>query len=194
MILCASMLTAGCTPHSKRPGIIAYIHHDPVFSALPPGPQRVDALWLEALALTETKEEALDLLGELAVDRGLLREHPFNTGLTETGMLAPNDKAGHFFAHAMWRFHDHDRLIPVSEFNGVAWEVVGEVRSWFGIGFGFNRRDIWANYIGRAFGDSVYDYQFGQSVVPLPSTLIEKAEEYRPSELTQQCRTWFPHW
>ncbi len=181
-IILIVQLLGGCS-HPYRTEIIAYVAHDEKYAALPRGVQRIDALWAKAVELTGSNTAALDLLGEYAVDEGLRLRHPFDTGLTEEGPLSPTDKSGHFFAHAMWRYNDHYRLIPVRGFNSVGWEVAGEIRSWFGLGSPFNWKDIWANELGWEFGKAVHASRNDRNARLQPSDIIKNAERFRPDEL-----------
>jgi len=166
----------------RRQDLVTFMHSDATYATLPRGPQRVDALWARARALTGSNKQAMNLLGSLAVDEGIKLKKPFNTGLSEGGALSPDDKTGHFFAHAMWQYYDHYRAIPVAELNGAAWEVAAEIRSWFGFGDGFNWRDIWANRLGREFGRRLFRTRHDLDAALVPSAIIEQADRYRPSK------------
>ncbi len=162
------------------------MRHDADYLATERGPERVDAIWRQACIITGSNVEALDLLGMLAVQEGAKLNHPFSTGLCADGMLEPDDKTGHFFAHAMWAYHDFDRLVPMAEFNGFGWEIVGEIRSWFGWGVGFNWKDIWANWLGQEFGRRVRATRYDPSTPLRPSDVLSLAQRFRPAALEDE--------
>jgi len=175
----------GCT-HPGTDALARFLESDPAYTKLPSGPQRVDAIWAHARNETGSDVGALDLLGSIAVAEGLKLRHPFDTGLTADGVLSPNDKTGHFFSHAMWQYYDHHRLIPVAGANGVAWEVVGEIKSWFTSGAGFDWEDIWANRLGREFGRRIYHAEKIGSAPVTPSQVIAEAEAFRPKKVAAE--------
>jgi hypothetical protein len=193
LVTATTALSGGCQ-HPMQADIESFMYLDTDYNRLPTGPQRVDAIWNHAREMTCCNTCALRLLGSVAVYDGLKLRHPFNTGLTTYGPLSSNDRTGHFFAHAMWYNDDQSRLIPIADFNSVGWEVIGEVRSWFKSGVGFNWKDIWANRLGWAFGRKVYETRFDPSERLLPSETIREAAKYRPDELSdlatlEQCDT-----
>ncbi|RJP34599.1 MAG: hypothetical protein C4547_10680 [Phycisphaerales bacterium] len=166
--------------------IETYMREDVRYLAAPRGPARVDALWAHARAIAGSNENALDLLGMLSVQEGVRLRHPFTTGLAADGMLEPNDKTDHFFAHAMWAYHDFDRLVPMAEFNGICWEIVGEIRSWFGWGVGFNWKDVWANRLGQEFGRRVRAARRDPTAELRPSNVLVIAERFRPPQVRDE--------
>lgn len=181
--LCGCLLAValGACTHPQTDALLEYMHTDEAYLALPRGPQRVDALFTRASELGGSPEEGLDILGTLAVAEGAALKHPFNTGLTEDGVLSCPDKSGHFFAYAMWRLHDEHRLIPLAGTLGVFWEICGEVYKWFTGGAGFDMEDIWANRLGGAFAKELHHRRARGQPAPLPSEIIAEAENYRPT-------------
>lgn len=184
-LLLACVAATGCT-HPRRYELETFMLSDAEYFRLPRGPRRVDALWEHARFLTGSDVGALDLLGSLAVEDGLKLKHPFNSGLSEEGMLAPNDKTGHFFAHAMWRYHDYRRPYSVAEINSCGWEVVGEIRSWFGHGVGFNWKDIWANRLGWEFARHIRLNERTGKGKTIPSDVLKHADRFRPEQLPDE--------
>lgn len=182
MTVLLATLFGGCT-HPGTEHILQYMSQDEAYLALPSGPARVDALYQEARTLTGSNAGAIDLLGSIAATEGVQLRHPFNTGLTATGPLSPVDKTGHFFSHAMWRMQDRHRIIHVATFNSYAWEVLGEIKSWFDRGKGWDWDDIWANRIGQAFADRVYE---NQNAPLLPSEIIRTANQFMPSAVAER--------
>lgn len=182
LALVLPMGAAGCS-HPLSPQIEWFMAHDAGYANLPSGPQRVDALWREAIALAGSNRGALDLLGTLAAYEGFQRKHPFNTGLTAEGMLARTDKTDHFFAHAMWYYYDRQRPFGVAEFYSIGWEVLGELRSWFNLGSPFNWRDIWANHLGWEFGRRLHNNRHNPDYQIMPSDVISQAERFRPERV-----------
>ena len=180
------MLSAGCA-HRRAAEITAFMYSDEAYLALPQGPERVDAVYAHAKRITGSDKEAIALLGSLAVHEGIQFRHPYNTGLTTTGVLASSDKAGHFFAHAMWQYQDEDRLVPWAETRGLMWEVVGEIKSWVSSGNGFDWDDIWANRIGREFGRRVYAGRGRSDAGLVPSAVIVEARGFRPTRATSDA-------
>lgn len=162
--------------------IECFMRGNPLYAGLPQGPQRVDAIWEHATEITGSECGALDLLGSLAVSEGIHLQHPFSTGLTHDGTLSPHDKAGHFFASAMWQYHDSERLVPIAKLYGGFWEVLGEIRRWFSSGDGFDWADIWANRLGQEFGRRVYRNRAARTNVR-PSHVIAEAESLRPQRV-----------
>ncbi len=176
-VVVGGITATGCAP-AMGEDIVAFLQADAAYGEVPEGPGRVDAIYLHARALTGSDAGALELLGGLAVHRGARLEHPFNTGLTAEGPLSRNDRTGHFFSQALWQCQDRSRLIPMAKFLGYVWEFIGEVKSWFAGGDGFDWYDIWANRLGREFGRRVYTNHTGRTV--LPSEVIQDAELFRP--------------
>ena len=186
VLLLIGAIAPGCTLHSETPAILAFMQSDSVYAELPCGPQRVDALYGEAKNITGSDAGALDLLGSLAVYEGAKLRHPFNTGLTTAGILAPNDKTGHFFSHALWRYQDRERFIPMAETTGCFWEVLGEMKSWVSSGDGYDYRDLWANRLGREFADRLYAKRNTPNAQISPSEIIAEAERFRPEEVASE--------
>jgi hypothetical protein len=182
LVIGPSIAIVGCA-HPERPRLETFLASDADYLALPVGTQRIDAIWAFAVDAAGSERDALDLLGTISAIEGLKLQHPFNTGLTAAGVLAPNDKTGHFFAHAMWQYNDHRRLIPVAGINGIAWEVVGEIKSWFTSGAGYDFEDIWANRLGREFGRRLYAHHVNGEPPVLPSGIIQDRERFRPKRL-----------
>jgi len=182
LALAVLALSGGCA-NPLRHDLEVFMLSEGSYVCLPRGPRRVDAIWERARALTGSDVAALDFLGSFAVAEGLKLNHPYNTGLSRDGMLEPDDKTGHFFAQAMWQYYDFRRPIPVAKLNGTLWEVVGEIRSWFGWGTGFNWKDVWANRLGREFGRSIHlrELHGGKSVVP--SDVLAEAARFRPKQI-----------
>lgn len=177
------LILAGCgTPHEKQ--LQQYLASSTQYLSLPPGPERLDAAFLEARRLAGTNKGALALLGRVAVGHGLRLRHPFNTGLTPRGPLAPVDKAGHFFAHAWWEYQDRSRWLPLGRVLGYVWEGIGEVKSWVATGAGFDWTDIWANRIGRRFGAMLHDHRNDPDFLLLPSAALEHINACRPEHVT----------
>lgn len=173
----------GCTLHPQTPAIRAFMKSNPAYARLPCGPQRVDALYRQAKTITDSDAGALELLGSLAVYEGAKLEHPFNTGLTTEGILARNDKTGHFFSHAMWQYQDQERLIPMAKTTGCLWEILGEIKSWVSAGDGYDHRDLWANRLGREFADRLYANRDTPDAQIVPSEIIAQAKQFRPEEI-----------
>jgi hypothetical protein len=168
--------------------MVAYLRTDSQYLQVALGAARVDAIFRRARAIAGSDGEALQLLGSLAVSEGLKLKHPFDTGLTASGPLSRSDRTGHFFSQAMWRYNDRRRLSRVAELNGFLWEVVGEIKSWVSSGDGFDWFDIWANRLGREFGDRVYDRRHDPDSCILPSEVIRQAEAFRPKRATGRER------
>jgi len=153
---------------------------DPAYAALPMGASRVDALYEEAKRLAGSDEGALQLLGQVSIREGSQLRDVFTTGLTGEGLLAPADKTSHFFAHAMWRYYDHERLVPLAASMSFLWEILGEMKSWVSRGDGFDWRDVWANRLGWEFGDRLHAVRTWKQYQLLPSDIIRQADAYRP--------------
>ncbi len=181
-LIFATLLPAACN-HPGIPAIRAYVAADPAYAALPPGPKRIDALYLRAVQVAGSPNGAIELLGTLSVNEGAALRHPFDTGLTDQGPLAGPDKTGHFFTGALWRNQDRTRLIPARKLVSYTWEVLGEIRSWLSPGDGFDRRDLWANRLGEAFADRLDAHRADPEFHLLPSDIIRDAETHRPQKL-----------
>ena len=190
-LLCTVLLASACAP-APSSDITFFLQTDPEFRQLPRGPRRVDAIFAHARETTGSDSAAIDLLGSIAYWEGLDGNHPFETGLSVEGVLAPQDKATHFFLHAMWRYQDRQRLIPVAPLGSVVWEVVGEMKLWLGHGVGFDWRDIWANRLGWAFADRLYDHQHEGGPPVVPSDVIAEADRYRPARVEPQTAATQP--
>jgi hypothetical protein len=186
VLLLIGAVVPGCTLHPQTSAILAFMESDPAYAELPCGPQRVDAIYDRAKSITGSDAGALDLLGSLATHEGAKLKHPFNTGLTSEGVLARNDKTGHFFSHAMWQYQDQERLIPMAETTGYCWEVLGEMKSWVSTGDGYDYRDLWANRLGREFADRLYANRDSPDAQIAPSEVIAEAERYKPEELSDE--------
>jgi hypothetical protein len=183
--LCAIICSAawsGCL-HPQANEIRQYMQSDSTYNQLPPGPQRVDAIFDHATSITGSKEQAVELLGSLAVHQGIRLKHPFNTGLTADGPLSCNDKTGHFFTRTMWQFQDYNRLIPVAGTFSFLWEVCGEVKSWFSTGAGFDMKDVWANRLGKEFARQLHENPNRESQPIMPSDVISQAPDFRPKSV-----------
>ena len=178
-----SMIPLGCT-HAELGAIETFLATDADYLKLRRGAERVDAIWAYAVERTGSQRGALDMLGEISLGEGMQLRHTFNTGLSPGGVLARNDKTDHFFVSAMWQYHDQRRLIPVAGVNGVAWEIVGEVRSWIKGGRGYDLRDEWANRLGREFGRRLSAHHKGDGPPVVPGDIIAEAEQYRPPQVT----------
>ena len=175
----AALLATGCV-HPRVDDMVVYLRADSEYAQVAFGAARVDAIFRRARAMAGSDSEALQLLGSLAVSEGLKLRHPFDTGLTASGPLSRRDRTGHFFSQAMWRYNDRRRHSRVAELNGFLWEVVGELKSWVSSGDGFDWFDIWANRLGREFGDRIYDGRHDPDSAILPSEVIRLADEFRP--------------
>lgn len=174
-------LATGCVKHPDCESIIQYMETDRAYQALPYGTERVDALYVEAVRVTGSPQEALELLGSLSVSEGAKLRDPFDTGLTDAGILVKVDKTGHFFSNAMWRTRDHEGTALLSAKTlSYVWEVFGEVKHYVASGDGFDWHDIWANELGWAFADRLHEAEGGDASSLLPSDIIRQAERYRP--------------
>ncbi len=182
-----AFVATGCV-HPRVDDMVAYLRTDSDYLQVALGAARVDAIFRRARDMAGSDGEALQLLGSLAVSEGLRLDHPFDTGLTASGPLSRRDRTGHFFAQAMWRYNDRRRLGRVAEVNGFLWEVVGEMKSWVSSGDGFDWFDIWANRLGREFGDRIYDGRNKLESVVQPSDVIRRAEAFRPKRATSRPR------
>ncbi len=185
-ILGLTMLLAhlGCAAPPMSGELRAYMRDDPAYAALAHGPDRVDALFVHARKLTGSAEGAIELLGGLSLSEGIVLRHPFDTGLTADGPLSRHDRTGHFFAHALWRTRDRNALIRVGSFNAVAWEVLGEIKSWFDGGDGWDWDDLWANALGREYSDRLHEAALRGDSPPMPSEVLRDADLFRPGEIS----------
>lgn len=181
LLLVASPI--GCAAPPLAADLRAYMRDDPAYGALPTGPARVDALFLHACELTGSPNGAIELLGGLSLSEGIELRHPFNTGLAVDGPLSRNDRTGHFFVHAMWRSRDRASLIHVGSFNAIAWEVLGELKSWFTGGDGWDWHDLWANALGREFADRLATAARRGDRPPMPSEVLRVAAVFRPAAI-----------
>lgn len=181
VMMFSTLALVGCTPRGAGQ-VTTFMHANRAYLALPRGPERVDALWEHARVVAGSDEAALCLLGRIAVQDGIQLKHPFNTGLTTDGPLSPKDKTGHFFTHAFWHDEDRGRLIPWAPIGGIAWEVLGEIRSWFTAGAGYDRTDLWANRLGSVFADRLGAAGGDGSI--RPSEVISQADALRPRPST----------